>query len=97
MPRLGLLASSTPAGQLTLGGRPNLSSGRPSRAGLQWSAQTSKRVFRHNTIYQSGKSPEARALGEQFLESKTLSLKFNSRVVEDRLQIVFTFLKTIHV
>ena len=34
-------------------------------------------------------------MGEQFLESKTLSLKFNSRVVEDRLQIVFTFLKTI--
>ena len=32
-------------------------------------------------------------MGEQFLESKTLSLKFNSWVVEDRLQIAFKFLK----
>ena len=29
-------------------------------------------------------------MGEQFLESKTLSLKFN---VEDRLQIAFEFFK----
>ena len=32
-------------------------------------------------------------MGEHFLESKTLSLKFNSRVVEDRLQIAFKVFK----
>ena len=34
-----------------------------------------------------------RDIGEQFLEFKILSLKFNSLVVEDRLQIEFQFFK----
>ena len=34
-----------------------------------------------------------RDMGEQFLESKTLSFKFNSRVVEDLLQIEFKLFK----